>query len=395
MKDRHPGGALAWGVFIVGVQIFVYSRSVISSPAAELFLAGAAGILIVLFAVWARANKKDKLARVLAIPVGLLGVVPRYAQYAIEDYDTDTVFFGGLLVAVLLYAAFLMLVYDRQELQKLHQARAEDKARGYTFTQAEQFYDECVKSKIADLSRDADRQRLHLFVESRPEWQLPAVTPEALFQAGRERKAQAKRAEQEKKWAEERDRELKREAEEKKLAEMPPRAKRIYRMDQIARAAREQANAMLQAGAAVNALSQSLQTKEKDPSISAGIASGIGGVVPAAMTVSRIERENQEIRARNAAIDAQFDSTRAAAADALPKALREADVWKKKAEAAKLKLTDDSRPAGELFAALTLDQPQTEQTKTGAVIVSLTAKSEQSYEVSGTCLLYTSPSPRD
>ena len=305
MKDRHPGGALAWGVFIVGVQIFVYSRSVISSPAAELFLAGAAGILIVLFAVWARANKKDKLARVLAIPVGLLGVVPRYAQYAIEDYDTDTVFFGGLLVAVLLYAAFLMLVYDRQKIQTLRQARAEDKARGYTFTQAEQFYDECVKSKIADLSRDADRQRLHLFVESRPEWQLPAVTPEALFQAGRERKAQAKRAEQEKKWA-----------------EMPPRAKRVYQMAQIAMAANERADAMLQAGAAVNALSQSLQTKEKDPSISAGIASGIGGVVPAAMTVSRIERENQEIRARNAAIDAQFDSTRAAAADALPKALR-------------------------------------------------------------------------
>ncbi|MCI8807608.1 MAG: hypothetical protein HFF20_04705 [Oscillospiraceae bacterium] len=287
-------------------------------------------------------------------------------------------------MAVLLYAAFLMLVYDRQKIQTLHQARAEDKARGYTFTQAEQFYDECVKSKIADLSRDADRQRLHLFVESRPEWQLPAVTPEALFQAGRERKAQAKRAEQEKKWAEERDRELKREAEEKKLAEMPPRAKRIYRMDQIARAAREQANAMLQAGAAVNALSQSLQTKEKDPSISAGIASGIGGVVPAAMTVSRIERENQEIRARNAAIDAQFDSTRAAAADAWLAAAGKATDWQKKAEAAKLKLTDDSRPAGELFAALTLDQPQTEQTKTGAVIVSLTAKSEQSYEVSGT-----------
>ena len=85
MKDRQPGGALMWGVFIVGVQMLVYSGSVISSPDAELFLAGAAGILIVLFAVWARANKKDKLARVLAIPVGLLGVVPRYAQYAIED----------------------------------------------------------------------------------------------------------------------------------------------------------------------------------------------------------------------------------------------------------------------------------------------------------------------
>lgn len=385
MKDRHPGGALAWGVFIVGVQMLVYSGSVISvPPATQLLLAGAAGILILEFAVFVRAHKDDTLARVLAVPAGLLGVIPRYAQYAIEDYDTDTVFFGGMFVAVLLYAAFLTQVCDRQELQRLRRERAEDKARGYTFAQAEKFYDECVKNKITDLSRDADRQRLQLLVESKSEFKLPTVTPEALFQAGKEHKEQAKRAEQEKKWADERAWELKREAEEKKLAEMPPRAKRVYQMAQIAKAANERADAMLQASAAVGALSQSLQTKEKDPSISAGIASGIGGVVPAAMTASRIERENQDIRARNAAIGAQFDSTRAAAADAWLAAAGKATDWQKKAEAAKLKLTDDSRPAGELFAALTLDQPQTEQTKTGAVIVSLTAKSEQSYEVSGT-----------
>lgn len=135
---------------------------------------------------------------------------------------------------------------------------------------------------------------------------------------------------------------------------------------------------------ALGTLSQSLQTKEKDPSISAGIASGIGGVVPAAMTASRIERENQDIRARNAAIDAQFDSARVAAADAWLNASVEASDWKKKVEAAALKLTDDSRPPQELFDALTLGQPRTEQTETGAVIISLTAKNAHSYEVSGT-----------
>lgn len=383
MKDRKPGGALMWGLFIVGVQMLVYSEvlGVVGPP--ELLLAGVAGILILEVAVFMRANKEDKLSRVLAIPAGLFGVIPRYLQWTIVS-NTVTVFFGGMFAAVLLYAAFLLLVCDREEIKKLRQERAADKARGYTFALAEQFYDECVKNKITDLSRDADRQRLQLLVESKPEFKLPAVTPEALFQAGKEHKEQAKRAEQEKKWADERARELEREAEEKKLAEMPPRAKRVYQMEQIAKAAKERADAMLQASAAVNALSQSLQTKEKDPSISAGIASGIGGVVPAAMTASRIERENQDIRARNAAIDAQFNSTRAVASDAWLNAATEASDWKKKAEAAKLKLTDDSRPAGELFAALTLGQPRTEQTKTGAVIVSLTAKSEQSYEVSGT-----------
>lgn len=268
--------------------------------------------------------------------------------------------------------------------ERLRQERAADKERGYSFALAEKFYDECVKNKITDLSRDADRQRLQLLVESKPELKLSGVSPETLFQAGKERKEQAERAEQEKKWADERDRELKREAERKKLAEVPPRAKRIYQLEQIAKASRERAKVMLDASAAAGALSQSLQTKEKDPSISAGIASGIGGVVPAAMTASRIQQENQEIRARNTAIDAQFDSTRAAAADAWLNASVEASDWEKKAEAAKLKLTDDSRPAGELFAALTLGQPRTEQTKTGAVIVSLTARNEQSYEVSGT-----------
>lgn len=383
MKDRKPGGALMWGALIVGVQMLVYSEVLGVAGPPELLLAGVAGILILLFAVFVRANREDKLSRILAVPAGLFGVIPRYLQWTIVS-NTDTVFFGGMFAAVLLYAAFLLLVCDREEIKKLRQERAADKKRGYSFALAEKFYDECVQNKIADLSRDADRQRLQLLVESKPELKLPGVSPETLFQAGKERKEQAERAEQEKKWADERDRELKREAEEKKLAEMPPRAKRIYQLEQIAKASRERVKVMLDASAAVGALSQSLQTKEKDPSISAGIASGIGGVVPAAMTASRIQRENQEIRARNAAVDAQFDSIRAAAADAWLNASVEASDWEKKAEAAKLKLTDDSRPAGELFAALTLGQPRTEQTKTGAVIVSLTARNEQSYEVSGT-----------
>lgn len=48
-------------------------------------------------------------------------------------------------------------------------------------------------------------------------------------------------------------------------------------------------------------------------------------------------------------IGAQFDSTRTAAADVWLNASVEASDWVKKAEAAKLKLTDDSRPAGERY----------------------------------------------
>lgn len=385
MKDRRPGGAFLGGLLIAGVQCLIYS---FGPPAVEYLLVGVAGILLLQMDLFGRANPKDKLSRILAIPVGLFGVIPRYLQGVLvmaDNYElADTVLSGGMFVAVpLLYTAFLIMAFDRQKIQKLHQERAADKERGYTFAQAEKFYDECVKNKITNLSRDADRQRLHLLVDSKPEFKLPGVNPEIMFQAGKERKEQAKRAEQEKKRTDIRAKELEREAEEKKLAEMPPRAKRVYRTEQAAKAAEAHANTVLQAGAAVGALSKSLQTKEKDPSIYAGIASGIGGVVPAAMTASRIERENQEIRARNAAIDAQFDQTRAAAGDALSNALGRASNLRKIANAAKLKLTDDSRPAGELFAALTLDQPRMEETKTGAVIVSLTASSGQSYEFSG------------
>lgn len=384
MKDRKPGGAFLGGLFIAGVQFLIHA---FSPPAVEYLTAGVAGILLLLVGLLGRANPKDKLSYILTIPVSLFGVIPRYLQgvlFMAGNYLADPVFYGGMFVAALLYTAFLR--YDRQEIQKiqkLRQERAADKVRGYTFALAEKFYDECVKNKVTNLSRDADRQRLHLLVESKPEFKLPGVNPEAMFQAGKERKEQAKQAEQEKKRADVRASELKREAEEKKLAEMPPRAKRVYRTEQAVKAAEAHADTVLRAGGAVGALSKALQTKENDPSIYAGIASGIGGVVPAAMTASRIERENQEIRARNAAIDAQFDQTRAAAGDALTNALGRAHDLRKIANAAKLKLTDDSRPGMELFAALTLGQPQIEETTTGAVIVSLTASSGQSYEFSG------------
>ncbi len=257
-------------------------------------------------------------------------------------------------------------------------------SRKYSSERAEEFYKECIKKGIKNLSDSTDRQRLQLLIADMVEFEILDIDPEKLFEIGEKSVKDRNKAEKDKKWNEVRSSELKRESEEKKISEMPPRDKRVYLCKKEVEYYRNCIDSTSRAINAAEALSKAMQEKEKDGSVSAGIASGIGGVVPAAMTAARIEKENQDIRARNAARQASLEPVQeemATAGNELLELLREKTKWSKKIEMAKIKLVDEKHPAEELFAAMKITRPMIEQSETGAVVVSVRASSEQVYKI--------------
>ena len=105
--------------------------------------------------------------------------------------------------------------------------------------------------------------------------------------------------------------------------------------------------------------------KESDGAIMAGVASGIGGVVPAMMSFSNTERINQEIRQHNEAASA----INAMTAKIVGETYARAREYQKTAEQASLKLISELPPK-KLFRLLAFQNTTTTVSKTGSIVIS-------------------------
>ena len=111
--------------------------------------------------------------------------------------------------------------------------------------------------------------------------------------------------------------------------------------------------------------------KESDGMFMAGLASGIGGTVPALASLSRTAAHNESIRQQNEAAHAINMMVFQAQAEA-GKTARE---YQKKADELAVKLISDM-PSAEVFQHLKFDNIQTEVSKLGAISVKAEASVE-------------------
>ena len=111
--------------------------------------------------------------------------------------------------------------------------------------------------------------------------------------------------------------------------------------------------------------------RESDGAVMAGVAAGIGGVVPAAMSFSNTERVNQDIRRHNEMAGA----INAVTTQVVGRAYARASEYKAEAGRMKCKLVG-TQPAGELFERLEFRDVRAAVSPTGTVRVQALAAAD-------------------
>lgn len=111
--------------------------------------------------------------------------------------------------------------------------------------------------------------------------------------------------------------------------------------------------------------------KESDGAVMAGVASGIGGVIPAMMSFANTERINQEIRQHNELARGINNITMHLVGEANTRAGK----YREMAETMSLKLVSDL-PAEELFSMLTFQNTKIAVSQTGTIAISVEATAD-------------------
>lgn len=292
---------------------------------------------------------------------------------------------GGATVLIFLFIAFLSItiwVYkyavgyymmeatkqaaEKVKAEKRAIERQEEQKLGFTYQAAESFYAECLKNNITNLtSSRANCQRALLLAKSKKDWNIPNVEKRymELFNVGRQRALEARQREADKKLDAVRAVEARRAAKAEELSEYRGREKRAKMLQDNLQEAERRLNAALQANVmawgAMKNLSDASMEKEKDWSIAAGVASGIGGVVAGAAVAGDIASQNAGIRQRNEARKAAFADQSEAFFNETTRSNRDArgavDKLKRQINETKLKLTDESLPAEQLMRYLKVE----------------------------------------
>ncbi len=305
---------------------------------------------------------------------------------ALFSGDMDSiaaVVLGVLFVALLLISIWVykyaVSYYFGKENAKAHQRKNDEKMAeirrgemleeqklGFTYQAAESFYAECLKNNITNLtSSRANCQRALLLAKSKKDWNIPNVEKRymELFNVGRQRALEARQREADKKLDAVRAVEARRAAKAEELSEYRGREKRAKMLQDNLQEAERRLNAALQANVmawgAMKNLSDASMEKEKDWSIAAGVASGIGGVVAGAAVAGDIASQNAGIRQRNEARKAAFADQSEAFFNETTRSNRDArgavDKLKRQINETKLKLTDESLPAEQLMRYLKVE----------------------------------------
>lgn len=304
---------------------------------------------------------------------------------------------GGATVLIFLFIAFLSItiwVYkyavgyymmeatkqaaEKVKAEKRAIERQEEQILGFTYQAAESFYAECLKNNITNLtSSKANCQRALLLAQSNEAWNIPNVEKRylELFNVGRQRAMDAKQREADKKLDSVRAVEVKRAKKAEELSAYKGRDKRTKMLQDSLEEAERRKNAAIQANVqmwgAMKTMSDASMEKEKDWSVAAGVASGIGGVVAGAAVAGDIASRNADIRQRNEARKAAFADQSAAFFDETTKLNKDVyaavDRLKGQINKTKLKLTDEDVPAEKLLASLKVENLSVLSTEGGYV----------------------------
>lgn len=116
--------------------------------------------------------------------------------------------------------------------------------------------------------------------------------------------------------------------------------------------------------ASANGTSYLPTRKESDGAIMAGMAAGIGGPIPALMSLSSTAQHNEEVRAHNEAVN----TINMLHAQGVAAAMQLGSDYRKKEQAVATKLVDDGTPE-KWMKYLSFDDTKIEVTETGTVIV--------------------------
>lgn len=264
---------------------------------------------------------------------------------------------------------------QRAAAQRLKEVE-EEEANGFTYAIAEEFYRACVKQGVRSMDSEVNKQRALLIAKNDPRFNAPGYEKlcTKMFTAGRDHiKAAAQAASQQKankKTAEARKKDFTAAMAEKEIFECYGRDKRVRMIQEKIRPVQMRLNEILkneqELMSAVAVVGQLGMEKEKGWGTAAGIASGIGGTAAGVAVASDIAAQNAAIRERNAARQAASSEQMSHAFASLEKqngstkrGLRKTiEGYAKEIEKTALKLMDESVPAQELAASLTLSRPQ-------------------------------------
>ncbi|MCI8387947.1 MAG: hypothetical protein HFE63_05720 [Clostridiales bacterium] len=323
-------------------------------------------------------KKKTHSIITFIIAFFLPGLVMQYAHpYRLGFNPPEVIIQNWRYISMILWVALATLIpanfavrrtYDKPKVKSKAEIANENKLNKWR-----PFYEECAKFKItsaSDLTAADKHQRAELIAKK---FNLPSENVEDLFQPeheGWKLYTETIAAEAEAEMEEKRSKEREADDWNKKYAAMHGTEKRI---------------AMLQATVdgykAINASYQRLINgthleKESDGAIAAGVASGIGGVVPALMSLQNTAEHNAQVRSNNSVgvqmikyyTECQMQNTGYRM------------FWEKELERAKTKLAGD-QSSEEVFKHLTIETDKIKVTDTGTIEITARFKGDPEYTI--------------
>ena len=238
--------------------------------------------------------------------------------------------------------------------------------KGERQTRAQQFYRKCLEFGITDasaLQSPDKRQRFDLLVKK---YQLENLSTDELLKLIEDSTAAQKAANQAQKQKEQWD--IK--SRELAVSDRINRYANLHGTEKPVTMLRDIGESLV---SSVQGMRYVTTQKESDGAVMAGVASGIGGVIPAMMSFANTERVNQEIRQHNETAKEINEVTMHLVGEANDRAKK----YMAKAETMSLKLVSDL-PAEELFSMLTFQNTKIAVSQTGTIAISVevTADSE-------------------
>lgn len=379
MNIWKRGSALKWAAAIFALQFALLFFNVsfgMFYPFAPLLIY-IVGIIGMELAVLLKGPRSKTLWRIGAALIPILFNVPRRLQGALSmagQYGlADAALWVGLLVVFLVYWRFL--AYDREKeaadrqkrdvaLREIKRESAAAKARGYSSAKALEVYNECRKHDITDVSQlnsPEKRQRLELIVKAAG---IPCESADRLRQIFAECKeesetkdaiARQKFLETLKAWETEKFNHL------TFYASLHGQDKPVAIFEDYIQLT----------DAKLGKTTATPLRRESDGAVLAGMASGIGGTVPALMSLSTTAQHNEEVRKYNEAAQ----TMNVIAGGATLAYLDDKRYAKATLKEVRTKLTADL-PREEVFKHLTFTGTEVSVSESGSITVTTRAFAE-------------------
>lgn len=279
--------------------------------------------------------------------------------------------YSNLLRDVLMYLLLVVAIiaglvrYIRWIIRRSHKINRQKEEQ----QNKDNFYKKCLEFGITGasaLQSPENRQRFDLLVKN---YHLEHLSTDELIKLIEDSTAAQKAADQ----AQKQKALLDTKSQEQAVSDRIDRYASLHGVEKPATMLRDIGNSLV---SSVQGIRYVATKKESDGSVMAGVASGIGGVIPAMMSFANTERVNQEIRQHNELAKAANNIIMHAVGEANSRA----HEYKKMAETMSLKLVSDL-PTEKLFSMLTFQNTKIAVSQTGTIAISVEATADSELKI--------------